>query len=102
MLTNEEVLRARETEMKKTLEIELHMVKTERDSLSKAQRECELKLKDLEMHRLKMDKDHVEAIERYKSDLQRNFSDQDFEIHRRKLQLEEDEARIRVDRDRIA
>ena len=102
MITNEEVLRSRENEMKKTLEVELHMVKTERDSLSKSQRDCELKLKDLEMHRIKMDKEHIEAIERYKSDLQRNFSDQDFEIHRRKLQVEEDEARIKLDRDRIA
>lgn len=102
MITNEEVLRSRENEMKKTVEVELHMVKSERDSLSKAQRECELKLKDLEVHRIKMDKEHIEALERYKSDLQRNFSDQDFEIHRRKLQVEEDEARIKLDRDRIA
>ena len=62
-------------EMKKTLELELHLVKTERDTLSKTQRECELKLKDLELHRIKMDKEHIEAFERYKSDLQRNFSD---------------------------
>jgi hypothetical protein len=75
MITYEEVLRSRETEMKKTLEVELHLAKTERDSLSKAQRECELKLKDLEVHRIKMDKEHIEGIERYKSDLQRNFSD---------------------------
>jgi hypothetical protein len=75
MITNEEVFRSRETEMKKTLEVELHLAKTERDSLSKAQRECELKLKDLEVHRIKMDKEHIEGIERYKSDLQRNFSD---------------------------
>jgi hypothetical protein len=75
MITNEEILRARETEMKKTVEVELHMVKSERDTLSKSQRECELKLKDLELHRIKMDKEHIEALERYKSDLQRNFSD---------------------------
>jgi hypothetical protein len=36
MITNEEVLRSRETEMKKTLEMELHLAKTERDSLSKS------------------------------------------------------------------
>jgi hypothetical protein len=49
-----------------------------------------------------MDKEHIESIERFKSELQRNFSDQDFEIHRRKLQVEEDEARVRLERDRIA
>ena len=80
----------------------MQMAKMERDTLSKAQRECELRLKDLEVQRLKIDKEHVEAIERYKSDLQRNFADQDFEVHRRKLQVEEDEARVRNERDRIA
>lgn len=35
-LHNEEVIRAKETEAKKTLEVDLHMARTERDSLSKA------------------------------------------------------------------
>ena len=101
-LHNEEVIRAKETEAKKTLEVDLHMARTERDSLSKAQRECELKVKELEVHRLKIDKEHMESIERFKSELQRSFADQDFDIHRRKLQLEEDEQRVRLERDRIA
>jgi hypothetical protein len=66
-------LRARENETKKTLEVELLMAKNERDALSKSQREAEIRLKDLEVQRIKLDKEHVEQIERYKSDLQRQF-----------------------------
>jgi len=68
-------LRARENETKKTLEVELLMAKNERDVLSKSQREAEIRLKDLEVQRIKLDKEHVEQIERYKSDLQRQFQD---------------------------
>ena len=78
------------------------MARNERDALSKIQREAEIKLKELEVQRIKLDKEHVEQIERYKSDLARTFQDQDFEIHRRKLQLEQDEARVKFERDRIA
>ena len=65
------MLRARESETKKTLEVELMMARNERDALSKAQREAEVRLKDLEVQRIKLDKEHVEQIERYKADLQR-------------------------------
>jgi hypothetical protein len=51
------------------------MVKNERDALSKSQREAEIRLKDLEVQRIKLDKEHVEQIERYKSDLPRQFQD---------------------------
>ena len=66
-------MRARENETKKTLEVELLMAKNERDALAKSQREAEIRLKDLEVQRIKLDKEHVEQIERYKSDLQRQF-----------------------------
>jgi hypothetical protein len=49
-----------------------------------------------------LDKEHIEAIERYKSELQRTFADQDFDLHRRRLQVEEDEHRVHLERDRIA
>ena len=74
-LRDEEVPRARESETKKTLEVELLMARNERDALSKSQREAEIRLKDLEVQRIKLDKEHVEQIERYKSELQRQFQD---------------------------
>ena len=94
--------RAREQEAKKTIEVELHMARSERDQLSKTQRKCELRLKELEAQRFKLDKEHIEAVERFKSELQRSFADQDFDIHRRKLQLEQDESRVKVEQTRIA
>lgn len=45
------------------------MAKTERETLSKSLRDCELKTKELEVHRHKLDKEHIEAIERYKAEL---------------------------------
>jgi hypothetical protein len=39
------------------------------------QREFELKVKDLELSRVKLQKEHIEEIERFKSDLQRSFKD---------------------------
>lgn len=51
---------------------------------------------------MKLDKEHIEAIERFKSELSRSFQDQDFDLHRRRLQVEEDEQRVKLERDRIA
>jgi len=45
------------------------MVKTERDALVKSQRDVDYKLKELEVQRVKMDKEHIESIERFKSEL---------------------------------
>ena len=59
-IRDEEVLRARENETKKTLEVELLMARNERDTLAKSKREDELRLKDLELQRIKLDKEHVE------------------------------------------
>ena len=84
-LRDEEVLRARGNENKKTMEVELTMARNEREALSRAQREAEVKLKDLEVQRIKLEKEHLESIDRFKSDLARQFQDQDFELHRRRL-----------------
>ena len=96
------MVRARENEAKKTLEVELQMARAEREGLLKAQKDYELRSKELEAHRARLDREHVEAIERYKSEVNRTFADQDFDLHRRRLQLEEDEQRVRLERDRIA
>ena len=45
------------------------MTKTERDALVKAQREADNRLKELELQRVKMDKEHIESIEKFKSEL---------------------------------
>ena len=51
---------------------------------------------------MRLEKQRIEEIERFKSDYQRQFKDQDFEIHRRRLAVEEDEHRIGLEKERLA
>jgi hypothetical protein len=51
---------------------------------------------------LRLEKQKVEEFERFKSDYQRKFKDQDFEIHRRRLALDEDEHQVSLQKDRLA
>ena len=80
----------------------MHLLKSEKESLLKTQKDYELKLKEIEHLRTKLEKDHIEEIERFKSNLQRSMKDQDFDLHRRRLALEEDEQRVKYEKDRIA
>lgn len=102
VLKDEEVMRYREGEVKKSVEMELYLVKSERDKLLKSEKEYELKLKELETYKIKLEKEHSEDLSRYKSELNRELKDQDFDIHRRKLQIEEDEAKVKYDKQRLA
>ena len=78
------------------------MLRNEKDLLSKTQKDYELKVKELEVLRVKLQKDNLESIENFKSEFQRKFQDQDFKYHRRKLQIEEDEQKIKLEKDRIS
>ena len=40
-------------------------------------------------------------MERFKSEYQRQYKDQDFEIHRRRLACDEDEHRINLEKERL-
>ena len=46
--------------------------------------------------KLKMEKDMAEEISRFKSDYQRQLQDKDLDIHRRVLNVEEDESRVKL------
>lgn len=72
-MRDEEVFRARENELKKTLELEQHMLRTDKDLLAKTQKDYELKIKELEILRTKLQKDNIESIEQFKSEYQRKF-----------------------------
>lgn len=61
------------------------MLKQERERFVKSEREYELKLKEMDTYKIKLEKDHLEDVERFKSEFQRKFKDQDFDMHRRKL-----------------
>ena len=61
-----------------------------------------MKVGDLEQFKLRLEKQHIEDVERFKSDYSRQFKDQDFEIHRRRLACDEDEHKINLEKERLA
>ena len=71
--------------MRKTGELDHQMLRNEKDMLAKTQRDYELKIKEMEVMRAKLEKEKIEDVERAKSEMQRIHQDLDFEIHRRKL-----------------
>ena len=78
------------------------MLRNEKDMVAKTQREYEIKIKELEVTRLKLEKDHLKEVESFKSEYARTFKDEDFDLHRRRLLLDEDEHKVHNERDRIA
>ena len=61
VLKDEELMRYRENDIKKTVEMELYVVKSEKDNY-------ELKIADLETFKVRLEKKHTEDVERFKSD----------------------------------
>lgn len=101
VLKDEEMLRYKEAEVKKTMEMELILVKQERDKTKQLQTEYERKLAEMQSLRVRLEKEMAEEIVKFKSNYQRQFQDKDFEIHRRMLSLEEDESRIKLANERV-
>jgi hypothetical protein len=52
--------------------------------------------------KLKLEKDMAEELAKFKSNYQRQFQDKDFDIHRRILNVEEDENRVKLMQERLA
>ena len=48
----------REAEVKKSVEMELYQLKSEKDRIEKTAREYELKIKDMENYKLKLEREH--------------------------------------------
>lgn len=101
VLSAEETMRLRENDVKKTVEMELILVKNEKERMQQAIIGYERKLAEMEQFKLRLEKQHVEDVERFKSEYQRNFKDQDFEIHRRRLAVDEEEHRIALEKERL-
>ena len=102
VLKEEENMRYREDNVKKTVEMELYVVKSEKERMAQAIQDYEAKIKELENFKLRLEKQHVEDLERFKSEYQRQYKDQDFDIHRRRLACDEDEHRIGLEKERLA
>ena len=94
-------MRLRENDVKKTVERELILVKNEKDRMQQVIIDYERKLAEMEQFKLRLEKQHLEDVERFKSEYQRTFKDQDFDIHRRRLAVDEEEHRIALEKERL-
>ena len=95
------MFRFKEADLKKTMEMELVLVKQERDKTKSLQSEYERKLAEMSNIRINLEKEMAEEISKFKSNYQRQFQDKDFEMHRRMLTVEEEESRIKLANDRL-
>lgn len=68
-LRDEEVLKAREGEVRKTMELDLQMLRNEKDMLAKTMRDYEHRVKDMEVLRIRIEKEKIEDVERTKSEM---------------------------------
>jgi oral-facial-digital syndrome 1 protein len=102
VLKEEESMRYRENDVKKTVEMELYLIKAEKEKMLASAKEYEQKIAEMESYKLRLEKQHIESVEKFKSEYQRSFKDQDFEIHRRRLQVDEDEHRVSLEKDRLS
>ena len=75
VLTTEETMRLRENDVKKTVEMELVLVKNEKDRMAHTIQDYERKLAEMESFKLRLEKQHLEDIDRFKSEYQRTFKD---------------------------
>lgn len=67
------MLRFKEADVKKTMEMELLMVKQERDKCKSLQSEYEGKLAEMTNIKLKLEKNMAEELSTFKSNYQRQF-----------------------------
>ena len=67
VIKDEEMMRYKEAEIKKTMEMELLLVKQERDKTLDLQREYEQKLNEMTNIRLKLEKEMAEELSNFKS-----------------------------------
>lgn len=73
VLKDEELFRYKEAEVKKTMEMELLLVKQERDKCKSLQTEYDQKLAEMTNIKLKLEKNMAEELSNFKSNYQRQF-----------------------------
>ena len=75
VLKDEEINRYRENEVKKTVEMELYLIKQEREKIQKMEKEYEMKLKEIDSYKMKLEKEKTEDFSKYKSEINREMKD---------------------------
>jgi hypothetical protein len=101
VLNELEMLRYKEQESKKTVEMELLMIRNERDKLFQKEKEADLKLKDLNLLKAALEKKTQSDIDEYKRNYESKFEDEKRDIQIRRMQLEEDEHRFALNKDKF-
>lgn len=99
VLRDLEMLRYKEQETKKTVEMELLIIKNEREKLFQKEKEADLKLKDLNLLKAALEKKTYSDIDEFKRTYESKFDDSKRDIQIRRMQLEEDEHRFSLNKE---
>ncbi len=75
VLADMEILRHKESETKKTVEMELYLVKQEKQRLEKLEQEYQQRMREADMFKQTLEKQSLEAQQRFRSELQRTYQD---------------------------
>lgn len=94
------MMRMKESEIKKTMEIELLTIKTERDLCASKTRDSELKLKDLEWLRIALERKCENDIDEFKKSYQREWDTERREFESKKRQLDEETYMFNLNKER--
>lgn len=101
MITDLEMLWMKENEMKKTMEVELLTIKTERDLCATKQRDAELKLRDLERLWIALEWKCESDIQEYQKQYIWEWDTERWEFEAKKRQLDEDQYMFNLNKDRF-
>lgn len=85
-----EMLRMKESEMKKTVELELMAIKTERENCQAKIKDADLKHKELERLRIALERRTETEIEDFKKSWERDHQHNQIQFDAKRRQLEED------------
>ena len=96
-----EVMRVKESEMKKTVEMELMTIRAERESCAAKVRDAELKLKDLERLKIALEKKADNEIAEYRSKYEREREDEHRAFESRRRQLDEDKHMFEMSKEKF-
>lgn len=101
VLQDLETLRFKELDSKKTVEMELLIIKNEREKLMQKEKEADLKLKDLNLLKISLEKKSQADVDDYRRKVDSQREDERREIQVRRMQLEEDEHRFELNKQKF-
>ena len=101
VLKDLETLRFKDQDSKKTVEMELIVIKNTREQLMQKEKEADLKLKDLNLLKVALEKKSQSEIDEYRRKIDSQRDDERRELQVRRMQLEEDEHRFHLNKEKF-